>query len=228
MFNTVPSTVTLSDVIVPMVWKGVDIIMDITTTGIVSLSGEIRNLYNGTSSTPLTTASYTYTSSSGNSSAFTTETYNATTGAGTSQFGNTSYYAFNVTLDSPGTTLFNIEDNISYPINDEIFILPNWSVVNQTAKSVSVYASALSSSIPASGNLTGVLMVPTSQSGTVTHTIVNTTLTMEEVSVAGDYTIFGGEATVERTGFPIIALVYLGDGEVKSRTVKVDLFPTTT
>jgi hypothetical protein len=222
MLNTVPSGVTLSPVITPMVWKGVGLIMDITVNGSVSLAGEIRNLYDG--STPVDTATYTYTSSNGNSSVLTSDVYNASTGAGSSQFGNTSYYTFNTTLDSPGTTEFTIEDEISYPINDELFILPNWSINNNTNGTITLYAAGLTSSV--SSDLTGVLMVPTRQTGSVSSIIVNTTVAMETVGTAGNYTLFSGNATASGRGNSVVAVVYLGDGEVKSRPVKSDFFIT--
>jgi hypothetical protein len=39
MINTVRNTVTLSDPIVPMVWNGVNIMLDVSSAGVVSISG---------------------------------------------------------------------------------------------------------------------------------------------------------------------------------------------
>jgi hypothetical protein len=123
MIKTVPSTVTLSDPIIPMMWKGLNIMLDISSAGIVSVSGLIRNLY--TIATPPVTVSYTTTSANGNSSA---QDSDSASGTETSLFGNTTYWAFNSTISSPGTTSLNFED-VSYPINDEIFVLPAQSSV---------------------------------------------------------------------------------------------------
>lgn len=216
MLNTVPASVTLSDVIVPMVWKAIDLLLDLSSDGILTLSGEIRHLYTSSETAP-TTATYTTSTSSTNSSLQTTDAY---VNVGTSQFGSTTYYAFNTTLDR-GTTSLNIEDQVSYPINDNIFVLPIKSTVSSSTRTVTLYAASLTQ-----GTMTGVLMVPESQTGTVTHVIQNTTMTMTEVGTAGDYFLYEGNATVSRTGFTIIGMVYLGDGEVRSKTIKSDLFTT--
>lgn len=232
MLNTVPSSVILSDIITPMVWKGVDVIMDISTSGTVSLAGSIRNLYDSTTTEPVTTVSYTYTSTSGNSSDLISDAYDSTTGAGTSQFGSTAYYSFNTTIESPGTSYLTIESSISYPINDEIFVLPNWSIVSQRAGTITLVAAALTSTLSANETMTGVLMVPTSQSGTVSQAIVNSTITMTEFATAGDYTLFEGDYTSASSGgrgggggSTIVTKVFLGDGDVTvSRPVKSDSF----
>ena len=49
MIDTVPADVQLSDPIVPMTWKAVDMALDINSAGNVSVSGLIRNLYTSTS-----------------------------------------------------------------------------------------------------------------------------------------------------------------------------------
>jgi hypothetical protein len=127
MINTVPSTATLSDPIVPMVWKGVNIMLDASSAGIVTISGLIRNLY--TTIAPPSAVSYTTTSSAGNS----TQTSDTKSGTGTSLFGNTTYFPFNSTI-VPGTTSLAIED-VSYPIDDTIFVLPAQSTVTRATKS---------------------------------------------------------------------------------------------
>ncbi|KUJ07877.1 heme peroxidase [Mollisia scopiformis] len=214
MIDTVPAAVTLSDPITPMTWKAVDLMLDISTAGVVSISGLIRNLY--TTTAPPDTVSYTTTSSGTNSTAQTSST---TSGNGTSIFGSTIYWPFNNTLNSPGTTSLNFE-TITYPVDDTLFILPSQSTVNSSTNEIVLRAAALTSS--ASGTtMTGVFYVPTSQTGTITKKITNTTLEMSSYGTAGNYTLFEGSATVSQST-SIVAKVLLGG--VGSQTVKTKIF----
>lgn len=218
MINTVPATVTLSDPVTPLTWKGVDVIMDIDTTGTVSVSGLIRNLY--TTISPPETVSYTLTSAGGNSSA---QTSNTTSGNGTSLYGNTQYWPFNSTIDQ-GTTSVNFED-VSYPINDDIFILPAQSLVNSTAVSVTLRAAALTS-LASSDGMTGVLYVPTAVEGTLNNAIENVTVSMTEYGTAGNYTLYEGSVATTSVARSVISKVVMGD--YASRTLKINLFTSTT
>lgn len=218
MINTVPATVTLSDPVTPLTWKGVDVIMDISSAGLVSVSGLIRNLY--TTITPPDTVSYTTTSAAGNSSAQTTDT---TSGNGTSLYGNTTYWPFNTTIEQ-GTTSLNFED-VSYPINDEIFILPAQSLVNSTALSVDLRAAALTS-LAANGAMTGVLYVPTAVEGAINNAIQNVTVSMSAYGTAGNYTLYEGSVVTTSVARSVIAKVVMGDSA--SRTLKLSIFDSTT
>lgn len=179
MINTVPSTVTLSDPIVPMVWKGVKIMLDVSSAGVVTISGLIRNLY--TTTAPLSAVSYTTISSAGNS----TQTSDTESRTGTSLFGNTTYFPFNSTIVS-GTTSLAIED-VSYPIDDSIFVLPTQSTVTRATKVFQIKAAALTT---LTGSMTAVLYVPTTQALTITKQIMNTTAAMTAYGTAGDYTLY--------------------------------------
>jgi hypothetical protein len=163
MINTVPNTITLSDPIVPMVWKGVNIMLDVSSAGVVSISGLIRNLY--TITAPPSAVSYTTISSAGNS----TQTSDTESGTGTSLYGNTAYFPFNSTI-VPGTTSLAIED-VSYRIDDTIFVLPAQSTVTRATKVFQIKAAALTT---LTGSMTAVLYVPTTQALTITKKIVNT------------------------------------------------------
>jgi hypothetical protein len=216
MINTVPSTVALSDPITPMTWKGVDIMLDISSTGDVSVSGLIRNLYTATS--PPATVSYTTTSSNVNSSA---QYSDSASGSGTSIFGSTTYWPFNNTVASPGTTSLNFEE-VSYPINDETFVLPAQSSVDRTTKSFVVKAAALTSLTEGLGSMTGVLYVPEAQQGTITKKITNTTVEMTAYGTVGNYTLFSSANVTVSNAASVVVKVLLGD--TASRTVKSKIF----
>lgn len=49
MMNVVPSTVTLTDAVTPLTWKGVDVQLDINSDGEVSVAGTIRVSYSSDS-----------------------------------------------------------------------------------------------------------------------------------------------------------------------------------
>lgn len=214
MINTVPATVTLSDPVTPLIWKGVNVIMDINSTGTVSVSGLIRNLY--TSITPPEVISYTTTSAAGNSSNYTSDT---ASGNGTSLYGSTQYWPFNSTI-TQGTTSLNFED-VSYPINDEIFILPAQSLVNSTTNSVTLRAASLTS-LASSNEMTGVLYVPTAVQGALNNAIQNVTVSMSEYGTAGNYTLYEGSVVTTTVARSVIAKVIMGDSA--SRTLKINLF----
>ncbi|TVY22534.1 WSC domain-containing protein [Lachnellula hyalina] len=215
MINTVPAAVTLSDPITPMTWKAVDIGLDITPTGAVSISGYIRNLYYATA--PPTVVYYDTSTANGTLSAV--EVTTTALSSGTSIFGYTVYYGFNNTIASPGTTSLNFE-GISYPVNDEIFILTAQSTSSRS--DFVLKAAALTSLTSGLGSMTGVLYVPERQQGTVVNKIVNTTVPMTAYATAGNYTLFSSGSVAVQNTRSVIAKVLLGDSA--SRTVKGDLF----
>jgi hypothetical protein len=216
MINTVPSTVSLSSPITPMTWKAVDLALDVDSTGSVSLSGMIRNLY--TTTAPDSVSYTTFSGTSGNSSVQTTSTI---AGSGTSLFGNTTYLSLNTTIASPGTTSLSFED-ISYLINDEIFVLPVQSTVNRTDKSIVIRAAALTSlTLDSSDSMMATFYVPTSVSGTITKQVQNVTVAMSAYSTAGNYTLYAGNVTTA-TVASVIAKVALGDAT--SSTIHTKLF----
>ncbi|RDW92072.1 hypothetical protein BP5796_01466 [Coleophoma crateriformis] len=214
MINTVPSTVTLSDPVTHLTWKAVDVALDINSTGSVSISGLIRHLY--TTETPPSTVSYTTGSSTGNSTVQLSTTVN---GTGTSLYGNTTYWAFNSSINSPGTTTLNFE-TVSYPVNDEIFVLPTQSSVNTTDKSFVISAAALTS-LASSDGMAAILYVPTTISGTVSKQVQNVTMVMTKYATAGDYTLYSGSVTAATAASVVVKVVM---GSASSRTVKSKLF----
>ncbi|TVY88213.1 WSC domain-containing protein [Lachnellula willkommii] len=218
MINTVPSAVTLSDPVVPMTWKGVDLGLDISSAGAVSIAGYIRNLYYSVA--PPSVVYYDTTTSDNVTSAV--QVTAAASAYGTSIFGYTIYYGFNSTIASPGTNSLNFE-GISYPVNDEIFILPTQSTSSQS--SFVLKAAALTSLTQGLGSMTGVLYVPERQQGSVSPKITNTTVEMTAYATAGNYTLFVSGSVPVSSGpgsRGVVAKVLLGDAA--SRTVKSDLF----
>lgn len=217
MIDTVPSTVTLSEAIIPVTWKAVDVVQDISSGGEVTVSGMVRYLYDISTTTAPTTVSYTTASSgAGNSSALTTTTVS---GTGYGLYGNTSYFDFNTTIPT-GTTTLDFED-VSYPINDNIFLLPEQSAVDTTSKAITVRGAMLTSLVTANTNMTGVLFVPTTQQSSAAYAIQNVTIAMDEYGTAGNYTLFEGSTTVGQVA-SVVAKVVMGD--YASRTVKSALF----
>lgn len=199
-----------------MTWKAVDVVMDIDTAGTVSVSGLIRNLY--TTITPPDTVSYTtYSTAAGNSSV---QTSDAVSGTGTSLYGNTTYWSFNTSIASPSTTALTFED-VSYPINDNIFLLPAQSLVNTTSTSVTLRAAALTS-LASNGSMTATLFVPTRLQGAVNNEIQNVTVAMTAYGTAGKYTLYEGSETLTSVARNVIAKVALV-GEA-SRTLKLEVF----
>lgn len=215
MIDTVPASVTLSDPIIPMEWKGVDLMLDVSSAGVVSVSGLIRNLYTATA--PPVTVSYTTTNSGINS---TTRNSDVTSGNGTSIFGDTMYWPFNSTISSPGTDTLTINSAVSYPVNDKIFVLPAQSSVNSGTKEI-VLRGAVLTSLVGSDSMTGLLYVPTTQQGTITKKVTNVTVEMSSYGSAGNYTLFEG-SVVASQATSIVAKVLLGDSA--SRTVRSDIF----
>ncbi|KAM0146237.1 hypothetical protein ACHAPG_011247 [Botrytis cinerea] len=214
MIEVVPSTVTLSDAVKPMEWKAVDVLMDISLRGDVSISGLIRNLY--TTTQPPKTVSYSTNSSTGNSS---TGTSSETSGSGTSIFGSTTYWPFNSTI-APGTTSLSF-NNVTYSVNDNIFVLPAQSSFDSSSGSVIVKSAALTS---ASGNgvMTAVLYVPTEQEGTISPKIVQQNATLTSYGTAGAYTLYSTDTVkISSTG---TVIVKVAQGDSSSRTIKVTTF----
>ncbi|TEY67392.1 hypothetical protein BOTCAL_0127g00060 [Botryotinia calthae] len=209
MIEVVPSTVTLSDAVKPMEWKAVDVLMDILLSGDISISGLIRNLY--TTTRPPKTVSYSTTSSTGTSSEI--------SGSGTSIFGSTTYWPFNSTI-APGTTSLSF-NNVTYLVNDNIFVLPAQSYFDSSSRSVIVKSAALTS---ASGNgvMTAVLYVPTEQEGTISPKIVQQNVTLTSYGTAGAYTLYSTDTVkISSTG---TVIVKVAQGDSSSRTVKVTTF----
>lgn len=217
MINTVPAGVELSDPVVPMTWKGVDLGMDVSSAGVVSLSGMIRYLY--TSGTPNTTVPYSVTTAAGNSS----KTSGTKAGNGTSLFGSTYYWDFNTTLES-GTTAVNF-GNVSYPVNDDLFMLPYQSKAtsNGAQSGNATIRAAVRTELVADDSATVMLYVPKRDTSSRAVVINVQNVTMSEVKTAGNYTIFEASAKgTFSTGSGVIMKVI--SGENVSRTIKIDLF----
>lgn len=213
MINTVPSGSTLTDPITPMAWKAIELATDIDSTGSVSISGRIRNLYSSGSAP--TDVTYTISGSSGDFTA----TSDTASGTGGSLFGSTSYYAFNSTIDSPGTTALSFGD-VSYDINDEIFVLPAKSTTSN--RSGTVKAAVLTSSVT-NDAMELVLYIPGAISGTAARVIATSTVTMTEYGTAGNYTLYSASISGNvGSGSGTIVKAVMGD--LASKTVKVEIF----
>ncbi|KAI0148949.1 heme peroxidase [Pestalotiopsis sp. NC0098] len=213
MINTVPSDSTLTDPIVPMAWKAIELATDVDSTGTVSISGRIRNLYSSGSAP--SDVSYTVSGAGGNFTA----TSDAASGTGTSLFGSTSYYAFNTTVDSPGTTGLSFGD-VAYDINDEIFVLPAQSTTS--SRSGTVKAAVLTSSVTDDA-MQLVLYIPGGVTGTAARQIATSTVAMTEYGTAGNYTLYSASISGNvGSGSGTIVKAVMGD--LSSSTVKVEIF----
>ncbi|KAF4625740.1 hypothetical protein G7Y89_g12425 [Cudoniella acicularis] len=149
----------------------------------------------------------------------TTQTTNTTSGSGTSIFGSTIYWPFNSSISSPGTTSLNFED-ITYPINGEIFIPPAQPTVTRATNEIVIRGAALTS-LSCSSSMADVLYVPTSQAGDITNKITNATVEMTTYGTAGNYTLFEGSVTTSQAS-SIVVKVLLDDAA--SKTVKSKIF----
>lgn len=213
MINTVPTGSSLTDAIVPMAWKAVDLATDINSQGVVSIGGLIRNLYS--SGSALSSVSYSVSADTGNFTA----TTSTRAGSGSSLFGTTAYYSFNTTIDSPGSTILSFGD-VTYPINDNIFILP---VKSTTGRNTATIRAAILTSLVTTETPKLNLWVPGSVSGTRARQIATQTATLTQYSTAGNYTLF--QATVSGnvgSGSGTIVKAVLGD--LASQTIKTDIF----
>ncbi|TGO32480.1 hypothetical protein BHYA_0313g00020 [Botrytis hyacinthi] len=138
-YRVVSSTVTFSNTVKLMEWKAVDVMMDISLFGDASISGLIRNLHRTTQ--PPKTVSYCTASSTGISS---TGTSSDLSGTGTSIFGSTICWPFNNTI-APGTTSLSF-NNVPYPVNGNIFVLPAQSSFDSSSGSIIVKSATSGSS----------------------------------------------------------------------------------
>ncbi|KAK9421597.1 putative Peroxidase [Seiridium unicorne] len=214
MLNTVPEGVTLTDPIVPMTWKAVDMAMDIDTSGNVSVSGMIRNLY--TDGSPPSTVTYTTSGADGISAERTSD---KSSGSGSSLYGKTTYWHFNTTVASPGTTSLDFEDQ-TYPINDTIFILPKQS---SSSRSLTIRAAALTS-LKAADGMAATLYVPTSVPGLDVKQIQNVTVPLTEYGTAGEYTLYQGSTDTSRNSVivkPLVLFFCIGEMPFPYKTVLI-------
>jgi hypothetical protein len=187
------------------------IMLDVSSAGVVSISGLIRNLY--TITAPPSAVSYTTISSAGNS----TQTSDTESGTGTSLYGNTTYFPFNSNI-VPGTTSLAIED-VSYRMDDTIFVLPAQSTVTRATKVFQIKAAALTTF---TGSMTAVLYVPITQALTITKKIVNTTVPMTAYGTAGDFTLYTSDNVAVSNAVSVVVKVLLG--YLASKTVISKIF----
>ncbi|KAF4637778.1 hypothetical protein G7Y89_g297 [Cudoniella acicularis] len=135
MINTVPAAVTLSDPIGPRPWILRESHLDLNSAGLVTFSGTIT----GHSASPLpVNASYFYGTVGGGN-----------TGPKLSQggvpyplflntvigFNTITDYLFNDTLNSPNINTINVQSSYQAPINQNIFILPSQSFIDDIRNS---------------------------------------------------------------------------------------------
>ncbi|KAE9372701.1 heme peroxidase [Stipitochalara longipes BDJ] len=120
-------------------------------------------------------------------------------GTGSGLFGSTTYFPFSSDVPS-GTTSLDIQGS-SFPINDNIFVIPDQST--------------------GLGAVTAVLYVPETQQGSVALKITQTSFTLTASGTAGDYTLYNGAETVSN---PQNVIAGISLGSLSSRTVKTKLF----
>lgn len=212
MIDTVPKRVALSSVVTPLPWKAVNLQMDLSPSGDVTISGFIRNLATTTNASPPTTVPFI---TAGNA---TQQFSHTASGTGTSMYGATTYYPFTSTL-TPGSSSLAF-GGVSYPINDQIFILPTKSYITGASKDITMSAAALTTM---KGDMNAVFYVPTAVSGTASNAIVNGTITMKASGTAGKYTIYTATKRVSNLK-GVIAKVVMNQGVASSATIKTELF----
>lgn len=217
MIDTVPSSVNLSEPITPLTWKAVNVVQDIDDEGHVYVSGYIRHLYDPEVSTPPDTAVQFWTSTADSRSR--PQTSNATTESGAGLHGNSTYWPFNSSALEPGTTSLGFLD-VTYPIEDGIFVVPARSSYNRTASELSVTAAALTS-LNAGETVSAVVYAQYAVGSTVGRQLETLTVPMSEVGAAGNYTLYS--ATLENA-FPNNAVVRIVKGDASSRTIKSGRF----
>lgn len=173
----------------------------------------VRLIY--TTTQPRKTVSYSTTSATGNSS---TGTSSDSSGTGTSIFGSTIYSPLNSTI-SPGATSLS-SNNVSYPFNDNIFVLPAQPSFDPSSGSMIVKSAALTSA-SGNGDMTAVLLVPTEQEGTISPKSVQQNVTLTSFGTAGAHNMFStGTIKVSSTGTVINRVAQGGSSRqtVKSTT----------
>lgn len=200
----------MSAPVTPLTWKAVNVVLDISDAGEVSISGLMRNLY--TDIDPPATVSYSTSGTSGISSIHTS---GSVSGTGTSLYGSTTYWPFTTTISSPGTTSLNFQ-TVTYPVNDNIFVLPSQSSVS--GSTITVKGAALTS---LGGAMTGTVYVQQSMEGTVSPKIVPTTVQMSSFGTAGKYTIYEGNLNLPGKQTVVVKMTV---GGKDSRAVKSDTF----
>lgn len=219
MIDTVPNSVNLSDPITPLTWKAVNVVQDVDDDGHVYVSGYIRYLYDPKLSTlpPDTPIQFWTSTASGSRSQL--QTSNATTESGAGLHGNSTYWPFNSSALEPGTTSLGFLD-VTYPVEDRIFVVPARSSYNRTTSELSVTAAALAS-LNAGEAVSAVVYAQYAVGSTVARQLETLTVSMSEVGTAGNYTLYS--ATLDNA-FPNNAVVKIVKGDASSRTIKSGLF----
>ncbi|KAJ3895920.1 heme peroxidase [Lentinula edodes] len=194
MLDTVPSSTTLSDVIIPLELKPVNITLDLVEdeTGFHTVfAGYIRVMIVDFEHTRTASIIHNFRLSwldrNGRSSpAFVTATtHHASEHKGTGIFGDTFFHVFNTTIDPTlGISSFdvNVEDStgesgstVRYPIQDQVFVMKSRSNVDDEGRA-EVTAAVLSSATMAVNTVTAVFSFPTPQIGTMSPGIESLSL----------------------------------------------------
>ncbi|KAF7907822.1 hypothetical protein EAE99_011892 [Botrytis elliptica] len=111
--------------------------------------------------------------------------------------------------------------NVSYPVNDNILVLPAQSSFDSSNGSIIVKSAALTSTSD-NGDMTAVLYVPTEQEGTISPKIVQQNVALTSFGPAGAYILYStGTIKVASTGTVIVRVAQDGSS---SRTVKSTTF----
>ncbi|KAL1856962.1 hypothetical protein Daus18300_010522 [Diaporthe australafricana] len=217
MINTVPADVSLSEPVLPMMWKVENIYFDIDASGSPSVAGNIRYLHSPDEVPEH--ASYNITSAGGEPIVKTTGIVNAT---GYGLFGNMTFWHINETLSTPGSSVLSVTD-VSYPLKDGILVLSPQSTWNQTLDYLSpvvIRAAAKTTLVAGTEQVTAQFWYPMQdETNSRQFQRATTNISLSEYGTAGDYTLYEGSFVLPITDSHPVAKIFIGD--VSSRAVNV-------
>ncbi|KAJ7754154.1 heme peroxidase [Mycena maculata] len=231
MIDTIPSSVHLTDDIVPQELKPINISLAVDADGHVQFNGYIRLL--STAFNPTDKVQISWRSRGGASSpAFETSASAASMG-NSSMFGTTFYHFFNTTIDpTNGISTFDVSvlgpsssaqtfsnGGVGYPIEDLAIFLSHETTIAADG-TLSVHAAVLTSADVL--NVTAVVSAPSPQIGTLSPTIAKSEVILEAVGTRGLYTLYGAQVpavtNVQQTTAELIA--YGPEGDVYRDTFR--------
>ncbi|KAL9113513.1 MAG: hypothetical protein Q9227_002250 [Pyrenula ochraceoflavens] len=198
MINTVPSTVTLTDVITPMPLKPINLTLSISPSinthkrsnssingQTMTLTGYIRHLSPSPQNLPLTLTPYPRSSSSSCSTHPLSIPLPPSTHQSSTPYGTATYHPISLTLPvSQGLSGFSISSSSSttstfFPLDDRLLFQPRMSSFTPTSVVVVVVAAVLRSPNNRSiANVTATFAIPRAQPGTLAPKIYRQTVPM--------------------------------------------------
>ncbi|KAJ7446580.1 heme peroxidase [Mycena latifolia] len=217
MINTTPSSVKLTEIIVPKDVKPVNISLTVDLSGGVQFSGYIR-VRSGSNTPPLLSTKISWLSRNGSSSpAFVTGATVAPAQTGTSMFGTTFYHFFNTPIDpAGGISAFCItvlrgahaqtfsNGGAGYPVQDAAVFLPQettgapegtltvYAVVGVYCSSFAIGPFTRIQVLTAAGaqNVTALISAPSPQPGTLNPRTATTEVPFKKSGPRGVYTLY--------------------------------------